>query len=841
MSKILRSGLLLSLAGSAVFTGGCYFDIASSDSSPKSQAVAASQQASAENGADLFAKLQTHQARVAKIAGSGQVSFIGANPGAPLPLARRVTTAGVDRAADSASMAALQEYGPLFGLGNPREELQLIRSSEHPLGGEVARYQQVAGGVPVIGGELVVNTSNRGLLSMNGEISPSPEIPTRPGIDAGKAQSTAMAAVSKWHHLSRDLLKVSPAKLAIYDPRLIGPESATPTRLVWQIEVGVKEALPVREMVLVDARTGGIALHFNQSEAMLDRATYTSNHSDVLPGNLVCDESDLTCSKGDQDARDAHRYTADFYNFFARVHGRDSIDNQGKRLVSSVHYGIGDIQNAYWNGEQMVYTDGMPRADDLVAHELTHGFTQYTSGLNSYYQSGSINESLSDIWGEFIDQTNGAGTDTPEVKWLLGEDVPGTGAVRSMKDPTVYKQPDRMTSPLYGTGGGDQGEVHVNSGINNKAAYLMVEGGNFNGQTVTGLGIDKVAKIYYEVQTHLLTSGSNYHDLYQGLYQGCLNLGSSSSSGIGQADCQEVRKATLAVEMDREPQPGFLPQVDACPAPQQAADIFFDDMATATNWAFRPVSGQVNDWRISGEFAHSGKTSLNNESPARVSDSAAEMQRSVTVPAGAFLHFSQAYDFDRGGGRFYDGGVLEYSLDNGASWTDASPLHDAGNSYGGALATDSGNPLEGRQAFVGISHGYVDSRYDLSPLAGKSVRFRFRMGSDREIAGWGWYVDDVRIYTCALPQTSQPAPAPGPQPGQTPLSPGTGDPCIPCDAAPINDGQNNGTGASGGTGGSSVTTNASGTGGGGGSLDAVLMGLLLSGLGLQGWRRRSRA
>ena len=77
----------------------------------------------------------------------------------------------------------------------------------------------------------------------------------------------------------------------------------------------------------------------------------------------------------------------------------------------------------------------------------------------------------------------------------------------------------------------DSGGVHTNSGINNKAAYLMVDGGSFNGKTVTAIGADKTLAIYYEVQTNLLTSGADYADLYNALYQGCLNL-VGGSSGI---------------------------------------------------------------------------------------------------------------------------------------------------------------------------------------------------------------------------------------------------------------------------------------------------------------------
>src|SRR5512142_2424942 len=107
----------------------------------------------------------------------------------------------------------------------------------------------------------------------------------------------------------------------------------------------------------------------------------------------------------------------------------------------------------------MVFGQGYAAADDVVAHELTHAVTQYTSGLYYYMQSGAINESLSDIFGEFVDLTNGRGTDSAAVRWKMGEDLP-SGALRDMKDPpSMGAYPDRMTSINYFCGNKDNGGV----------------------------------------------------------------------------------------------------------------------------------------------------------------------------------------------------------------------------------------------------------------------------------------------------------------------------------------------------------------------------------------------
>ena len=96
----------------------------------------------------------------------------------------------------------------------------------------------------------------------------------------------------------------------------------------------------------------------------------------------------------------------------------------------------------------MVYGDGFAAADDVVGHELTHGVTDFSSQLFYFYQSGAMNESFSDIWGEFVDLTNGAGNDSPGVRWLMGEDIPVGGAIRDMQNPPAFGDPDRILSPI---------------------------------------------------------------------------------------------------------------------------------------------------------------------------------------------------------------------------------------------------------------------------------------------------------------------------------------------------------------------------------------------------------
>ena len=146
------------------------------------------------------------------------------------------------------------------------------------------------------------------------------------------------------------------------------------------------------------------------------------------------------------------------------------------------------------------------------------------------------------------------------------------------------------------------------------------------------------------------------------------------------------------------------------------------------------------------------------------------MKNGVQVPTGAntYLFFNHAFGFTyaivSGSNRYLDGAVLEYTTDNGETWKDAKPLFDAGENYTGTLYNETFtgyNPLRNRAGFVGESHGYVSTRYNLSSLAGKTVNFRWRMGTDYEYSFLGWVVDDVTFYQCvgnpAVPALSAPS------------------------------------------------------------------------------------
>jgi Zn-dependent metalloprotease len=178
--------------------------------------------------------------------------------------------------------------------------------------------------------------------------------------------------------------------------------------------------------------------------------------------------------------------------FYKDVHGRNSIDGRGLRLQGYVHRGT-KYNNAFWDGQEMVFGDGDGKiftdftgSLDVIAHELTHGVTEHTAGLEYRTQSGALNEHISDVFGSLVKQWSLKQSAT-EADWLIGSEVftPGieADALRSMKAPgKAYDnkilgkdpQPDHMSKfvQLPDTDEGDHGGVHMNSGIPNKAFYL---------------------------------------------------------------------------------------------------------------------------------------------------------------------------------------------------------------------------------------------------------------------------------------------------------------------------------------------------------------------------------
>jgi Zn-dependent metalloprotease len=246
------------------------------------------------------------------------------------------------------------------------------------------------------------------------------------------------------------------------------------------------------------------------------RAVYDANHKQKLPGKLVRTEG-APATGADAAANQAFESAGTTYDFYMEVLHRNSIDGRGMRIDSSVHY-ESKFNNAFWNGRQMVYGDGdgkmflgFTAAIDVVAHELTHGVTQYTvpggAGLTYDGQSGALNESISDVFGSVVKQWK-LGQTVDHADWLIGAGImaPTVGkALRSMKKPgdqeETWKGDDQPGDMKTYQADGD---VHTNSGIPNHAFYLAAT-------AIGGQSWAKAGPIWYKALT-LLTADATFAD-----------------------------------------------------------------------------------------------------------------------------------------------------------------------------------------------------------------------------------------------------------------------------------------------------------------------------------------
>jgi Zn-dependent metalloprotease len=235
------------------------------------------------------------------------------------------------------------------------------------------------------------------------------------------------------------------------------------------------------------------------------RTIYDAHSQQNLPGDIVRAEG--TDPTGDVAVDEAYDGLGDTYDFYWGVFQRNSIDDEGLALNATVHFGQ-DYDNAFWNGERMVFGDGDGQlfnrftiSLDVIGHELTHGVTQDEAQLVYYLQSGALNESMSDVFGSLIKQYTLQQT-ADVADWLIGAGLLAAGvngvALRSMKEPgTAYDdpvlgkdpQPAHMSDYLHTFQ--DNGGVHINSGIPNHAFYLVAT-------KLGGFAWEKAGRIWYD-------------------------------------------------------------------------------------------------------------------------------------------------------------------------------------------------------------------------------------------------------------------------------------------------------------------------------------------------------
>jgi Zn-dependent metalloprotease len=250
------------------------------------------------------------------------------------------------------------------------------------------------------------------------------------------------------------------------------------------------------------------------------RTIFDAQNTTNLPGIQVRDEGDPPVA--DVTVNEAYDYSGDTYDFYLQVFNRNSVDDHGLTLKSTVHYDVG-YDNAFWDGQQMIYGDGDGQyfqrftiCLDVIGHELTHGVTQNEAQLIYSGQPGALNESISDVFGSLVKQwVNNQTAD--QADWLIGAGlftnaVQGK-ALRSMSDPgTAYDDPNIGKDPQpanmanYVNTNQDNGGVHINSGIPNRAFCLAAK-------AIGGYAWQKAGLIWYRTLTGALNPSADFQTM----------------------------------------------------------------------------------------------------------------------------------------------------------------------------------------------------------------------------------------------------------------------------------------------------------------------------------------
>ena len=722
----------------------------------------------------------------------------------------------------------LAKHGALFGANRARQELEVVDETRDRLGTTHVRYRQRVGGVAVFGGELRAHfgpglelTSVGGtLVPINGPVSTSPTL----SASAAEAIATQKGGVD-----------VVASRLVVFDTGLLRGVPGT-THLAWEVEVANAD-VTIHEWVFVDAASGDVLDRISGIHDVISRRVGETSLSNIvwdegagdpdpIPGGWAGGSVAQVAAWNDEidGAKETYNLIGSMTN--GAYLSYDGLDAQ----MDTVNNDPGiSCPNANWNGVSTNYCNGVT-ADDTVAHEWMHAYTQYTHNLIYQWQSGALNEAYSDIFGEIVDFLNGRGTDSPlglrqsdglacstfgngtpstdeTYRWLSGEDDPAFGgAIRDMWQPLCYGDPDRVGSGSYFCSTADSGGVHSNSGIPNHAFALLVDGGVYNGETITAIGLEKAAHVYWRAATVYQAPASNFSDHADALEASCTDLigatlytpvttgpgtwGGTLGSTISAGDCTEVSDAIAAVELRDPPtQCGFGTLLDPnAPALCNGGTldtIHLQDWESGlgawtvgTREVANPATFDTLDWAVVTSLpdGQAGSAAFVADDPA-LGNCAGDTEAGIlylqspviALPPGAG-RIRLAFDHWHATEAGWDGGNVKISVNGGSyavvpgSAFTFNPYNDDINSTG----QGNDNPMASEEAFTGtdggtLSGSWGQSQIDLSSFAGSGddVQIRFELGLDGCNGRVGWYVDDVRVYSCPDELLCGPGPEPG--------------------------------------------------------------------------------
>ncbi|MBK7937630.1 MAG: M4 family metallopeptidase [Lewinellaceae bacterium] len=458
------------------------------------------------------------------------------------------------------------------------DDLKSLRTDNDEIGFSHERFQQYYKGVKVDGATYTVHSKDGVFDLMTGDYRMVSDLDVNPAISVSSAFDAALNHVGARQYAWEDGVKDGYPDYKKPEAELVvvaDPEGIAAPRLAYKFDIFAADPL-YRANVFIDAHTGafiqehslicntnvpatGNSLYNGSVPFTADftgtsyRLRQTTSGSGIQTFNLnngtnYTAATDFTSATsnftGDNTGVSAHWGAERTHAYYLNNHGRNSYNGTGAIIKSYVHYSNNYV-NAFWDGSRMTYGDGdgstySPLVSlDICGHEITHGVTQYSANLVYSNQSGALNESFSDIFGEAIENYASGSND-----WLMGHDIfiSGSGAIRSMSNPNLYADPDTYLGTYWYTGSGDNGGVHTNSGVQNKWFYILSQGESGtndlgNAYSVTGIGIDNAAAIAYRNLTVYLTSSSNYAAARAGAIQAAKDLfGAGSPEEIATTD-----------------------------------------------------------------------------------------------------------------------------------------------------------------------------------------------------------------------------------------------------------------------------------------------------------------
>lgn len=474
--------------------------------------------------------------------------------------------------------AWLQELSRSWQLEKVDEELAPVEVNEEENGQTHITLQQLHEGVPVYGNVLKAHFRGDRLYLLNGRVTPSPQIATQAALTATQAEAIVkedvkrharLKELSEQEHLILGEEPLQTELVIFYPENNFGaPQLAWSVTIVpnltarWQYMVDAQTGAILREhdhlchlmpppevttapdlfginRTIHSFETGGVNYMIDASRPMFNAsdsdipnepvgAIWTINGNNTSPAN-----DDFTTTHNtspgnfwnDPLAVSAHYNAGEAYRYFLETFNRNSINGTGGTVISLINISEddgSDMDNAFWNGQAMFYGNGnqafsspLAKALDVAGHEISHGVVQNTANLEYMGESGALNESFADIFGAMIDRDD----------WQMGEDVVNSaifpsGALRDLANPNNGGsslndpgwQPAHTNEQFFGSA--DNGGVHINSGIPNRAFFLLA----------SSIGRDRAEQIFYRALNVYLTRSSQFLDLRAAVSQAATDL-----------------------------------------------------------------------------------------------------------------------------------------------------------------------------------------------------------------------------------------------------------------------------------------------------------------------------